>query len=151
MGAPCGFSKERHRSVVCIVGLRRSGRFGGLKHLLHAIPTSRIAVFILIVAAGAWYGLGGNALAAQSLPGTPRFSVVVLPFANLSGDPSQGSLADAISSKLTSALARLRGSRVIEHSTAAADKDKGVNAKAIREEPGVRFVLKGSVQTTGDI
>jgi TolB-like protein len=132
-----------------IVGDRRLGRFGGLKHLFHAIPTSRIVRFIFIVAAGAWYGLGVNAAAAQSLPGTPRFSVVVLPFANLSGDPMQGSLADAISSKLTSALARLRGSRVVEHSTAAAYKDQAVNAKAIREEPGVRLALKGSMQTTG--
>jgi adenylate cyclase len=133
-----------------IVGDRRLGRFGGLKHLFRAIPTSWIAAFIIIVAAGAWAGLKGNAVASQSLPETSRFSVVVLPFANLSGDPTRESLADAISSKLTSTLMRLRGSLVIAQSRAAAYKDKSVDAKAIRERLGVRYVLKGSVQTTGD-
>ena len=145
-----GFPRSASIASVCIVGLRQSGRFGRLKRLARTVQTSWIAVFILVIAAGAGCSLGGNAVAAQSLPGTPRFSIVVLPFANLSGDPSQESLADAISSNLTSALARLRDSRVIALSAAAADKDKPVDAKAIRAEPRVRYLLKGSVQATGD-
>jgi TolB-like protein/Tfp pilus assembly protein PilF len=62
----------------------------------------------------------------------------------------QQPIADAISRKLTSALARLRGSLVIEHSTAAAYKDKPVDAKAISEELRVRYLLKGSVQPIGN-
>jgi TolB-like protein/Tfp pilus assembly protein PilF len=145
-----GFGMRALITAGLVIGDCRSDRFGGLKNLLHAIPTSRIARFIFIVAAGAWYGLGGNGVAAQSLPGTPRFSILVLPFANLSGDPTQEPIADAISSKLSSALARLRGSLVIEQSTAAAYKGKPVDAKAIREELRGRYVLKGSVQTHDD-
>jgi TolB-like protein/Tfp pilus assembly protein PilF len=145
-----GFRSSASIATVCLVGDCQLGRFGGLKHLLRAIETSWIAAFFFIVAAGPWCGSGGNAVAAQSLLGTPRFSIVVLPFANLSGDPTQEPLADASSSKLTSALARLRGSLVIEQSTAGAYKDKPVDAKAIRDELRVRYVLKGSVQTTGD-
>jgi TolB-like protein len=137
-------------ATVCIVGNRQLGPFGRLKPLLRAIRTSWIAAFVFIVPAGAWDGLGGNAAASQSLLGTPRFSVVVLPFANLSGDPMQEPIADAISNKLTSALTRLRGSLVVEPSTAAAYKDRPVDAKAIREELRVRYVLKGSVQTAND-
>src|SRR5262245_47249591 len=35
-----------------------------------------------------------------------RYSIVVLPFANLSGDPSQDYLADAISENLTTGMSR---------------------------------------------
>jgi hypothetical protein len=104
-----GFRSSASIATVCLVGDRQLGRFRGLKHLLRAIQTSWIAAFVFIGAAGTWYGLGDNAVAAQSALGTARFSVVVLPFGNLSGDPTQDPIADAISSKLTSALARLRG------------------------------------------
>jgi TolB-like protein len=145
-----GFRSSASITTVCIVGDRQLGRFDGLKHLLRAIQTLWIAAFIFVMAGGTWYGPGGNAVAAQPLPGTPRFSIVVLPFANLSGDPTQESVAETISSKLTSALAGLRGSLVIALSAAAAYKDKLDDPKAIRDEPRVRYLLKGSVQTTGD-
>jgi hypothetical protein len=112
-----GLGSSPSITTVCIVGDRQLGRFGGLKRLSRAIQTSWIAAVIFIVAAEAWYGLGGNAVAAQSLYGTPRFSIVVLPFANLSGDPTQEPIADAISSKLER-LARQECQRH-EHATAA--------------------------------
>jgi TolB-like protein len=145
-----GLGSSPSITTVCIVGDRQLGRFVGLKRLSRAVQTSWIAAVIFIVAAEAWYGLGGNAVAAQSLYGTPRFSIVVLPFANHFGDPTQEPIADAISSKLTSALTRLRGSLVIEHSTSTAYKDKLVGRKAIGEGLRGRYVLKGSVQTAGD-
>jgi tetratricopeptide (TPR) repeat protein len=49
---------------------------------------------------------------------------MALPFANLSGDPGQDYLADALTDQLTTALARLRGSVVIAHSTALTYKGK---------------------------
>src|SRR5262249_8582383 len=47
-----------------------------------------------------------------------RFSIVVLPFANLSGDASQDYLADVIGDELTTGFSRFRESFVISHSTA---------------------------------
>jgi TolB-like protein/Tfp pilus assembly protein PilF len=141
---------RRANTTVCIVGDRQLGRSGRLKHSLRVMQSSCIAAFIFIVAAGAWHGLGGNAATAQSIQQTPRIAIVVLPFANLSGDPTQEPIADAIGSKLTSALTRLRGSVVIERSAAAAYKDKPVDAKAIGEQLRVRYVFKGSVRTAGN-
>ena len=83
-------------------------------------------------------------------PSAARLSIVVLPFANLSGDPAQDYLADALTDELTTAIARLRDSFVIAHSTALTYKGKPVDAKAIGKELGVRYVLEGSVQPTGN-
>jgi adenylate cyclase len=79
-----------------------------------------------------------------------RLSIVVLPFENLSGDVKQDYLADALTDELTTALARIPGSFVIARNTAFTYKGKPVDAKAIGKELGVRYVLEGSVQPTGN-
>ena len=79
-----------------------------------------------------------------------RLSLVVLPFANLSGDPAQDYLADALTDELTTALARIPDSFVIARNTAFTYKGKPVDAKAIGKDLGVRYVLEGSVQPSGD-
>ncbi len=80
----------------------------------------------------------------------PRLSIVVLPFANLTGDPAQDYLADALTDELTTALARIRDSFVIARNTAFTFKGKSVDAKAIGKDLGVRYVLEGSVQPSGN-
>jgi adenylate cyclase len=75
-----------------------------------------------------------------------HLSVVVLPFKNLSGDPSQDYFADGITDNLTTDLSRIRNSFVIASTTAFTYKGKTVDAKAIGKELGVRYVLEGSVQ-----
>jgi adenylate cyclase len=79
-----------------------------------------------------------------------RLSIVVLPFANRSGDPAQDYLADVITDELTTALSRIRRSFVIARSTAFTYKGKAVDVKQIGEDLGVRYVLEGSEQQVGD-
>ncbi len=76
--------------------------------------------------------------------------MVVLPFANLSGDPGQDYLVDALTDELTTGLARLPGTFVIARNTATTFKGKPVDVKAIGKDLGVRYVLEGSVQPSGD-
>ena len=71
---------------------------------------------------------------------------MVLPFANLSGDPSQDYFADGITENLTTELSRIGGSFVIARNTAFTYKGKSIDAKEIGKELGVRYVLEGSVQ-----
>lgn len=78
----------------------------------------------------------------------PRLSIVVLPFADLTGDSGQHSLADAITEGLTAYLSRIRDSFVIAHSTASTYQARGLDAKRIGRELGVRYVLEGSEQHT---
>src|SRR5215468_10996312 len=73
-----------------------------------------------------------------------RYSIVVLPFANLSGDPSQDYLADAISENLTTGMSRYFP--VIARNTDFTYKGKNIDAKEIGKDLGVRYVLEGSVQ-----
>ena len=74
---------------------------------------------------------------------------MVLPFANLSGDPSQDYFADGITENLTTELSRIKDSFVIARNTAFTYKGKSIDAKEIGKELGVRYVLEGSVQRDG--
>jgi TolB-like protein/cytochrome c-type biogenesis protein CcmH/NrfG len=78
----------------------------------------------------------------------PRFSLVVLPFANLSGDAAQSYLADVITEGLTTYLSRIRDAFVIARSTASTYKRKAFDVRQIGRELGVRYVLEGSEQHT---
>jgi adenylate cyclase len=79
-----------------------------------------------------------------------RLSIVVLPFVNLGGDPTHDYLADAITDELTTSLSRIVGSFVIARSTAFTYKGKPIDAKQIGKELGVRYVLEGSAQPSGN-
>ena len=114
-----------------------------------------IAALLILLAGGAWYLSGANRSAPVASNAPPplaaaRLSIVVLPFANLSGDPAQDYLADALTDELTTALARIRDSFVIARNTAFTYKGKPVDAKAIGKDLGVRYVLEGSVLPSGN-
>jgi TolB-like protein len=79
----------------------------------------------------------------------PRLSIVVLPFANLGGDPEQDYFVDGVTESLTTDLSRIRGSFVIGRHTAFTYKGKSVDLKQIGRELNVRYVLEGSVQRSG--
>ncbi len=80
----------------------------------------------------------------------PRLSIVVLPFANLSGDPEQDYFVDGVTESLTTDLSRISGSFVIGRHTAFTFKGKAVDLKQIGRELNVRYVLEGSVQRSGN-
>ncbi len=80
----------------------------------------------------------------------PRLSIVVLPFANIGGDPEQEHFVDGVTESLTTDLSRLRGSFVIGRNTAFTYKGKAVDLKQIGRELNVRYVLEGSVQRGGN-
>jgi TolB-like protein/Flp pilus assembly protein TadD len=82
--------------------------------------------------------------------GAPRLSIVVLPFGNLGNDPEQQYFADAVTEDLTTDLSRLAGMLVISRSTAFTYQGKRVDIKQLGRELGVRYVLEGSVQRSGN-
>ena len=108
-----------------------------------------IAALLIVIAGSGWWVLNANrpeGVAAKVPAVAARLSIVVLPFANLSNDPSQDYFADAITENLTTDLSRIRDSFVIARNTAFTYKGKAVDAKEIGKELGVRYVLEGSVQ-----
>ena len=80
----------------------------------------------------------------------PRLSIVVLPFANIGGEPEQEHFVDGVTESLTTDLSRIRGAVVIARNTAFTYKDKALDAKTIGRELNVRYVLEGSVQRSGN-
>ncbi len=80
----------------------------------------------------------------------PRLSLVVLPFANLGGDPEQEHFVDGVTESLTTDLSRIRSAVVIARNTAFAYKDKPLDVKTVGRELNVRYVLEGSVQRGGN-
>jgi TolB-like protein len=81
--------------------------------------------------------------------GPPRLSIVVLPFANIGGEPEQEYFADGVTESLTTDLSRMRGAFVISRSTAFTYRGKAGDVREIGRELNVRYVLVGSVQRSG--
>jgi TolB-like protein/class 3 adenylate cyclase/Flp pilus assembly protein TadD len=80
----------------------------------------------------------------------PRLSIVVLPFANLSGDPAQDYFVDGVTESLTTDLSRIDGSFVIGRHTAFTYKGKAFDLKQVGRELNFRYALEGSVQRSGN-
>src|ERR1700680_668474 len=106
-------------------------------------------VALVVITAGIWLTVRparGPEMSARM----PRLSIVVLPFANLSGDPAQDYLADVITEGLTAGLSRINGTFVIARSTAFTYKGKPVDVKQIGRDLGVRYLLEGGEQRSGN-
>jgi len=111
-------------------------------------------VVIAAISVGVWrtslapapQATGPNAV----IPAAPRLSMVVLPFVNLSSDPDQAYFADGFTDILTTDLSRIPGSFVIARNSAYTYKGKAVDAKQVGRELGVRYLLEGSVQRSGN-
>ena len=98
-------------------------------------------------------GLAGWHLRPSGYDGTraaPRLSIVVLPFTNLSNDPPQQYFADALTEDLTVEMSRIANMFVISSNTAFTYRSNPADTKQIGRELGVRYVLKGSVERSGD-
>ena len=120
------------------------------------VPLAAGIVALIAIAGSAWYFLGANrpATVTSNAPAAradaAHLSIVVLPFRNLSGDPSQDYFPDGITENLTTYLSRIRNSFVIVRNTAFTFMGKNIDTKEISKNLGVRYVLEGSVQREHD-
>ena len=85
---------------------------------------------------------------AFPLPDKP--SIAVLPFDNLSGDAGQGHVADGLTEDIITALSQVSSLFVIARNSTFVYKGKPVKVQRVAEDLGVRYVLEGSVQKSGD-
>ena len=112
---------------------------------------------LLKTVSGRGYRLLGNWIIQQANDeaelvenGFPRLSIVVLPFANIGGEPEQEHFVDGVTESLTTDLSRIRGAYVVARNTAFAYQGKPLDVKTIGRELNVRYVLEGSVQRGGN-
>jgi adenylate cyclase len=126
-----------------------------LKHVKGAIVAVASLGALLSGLLGYWTVYQAVKSGAPSLTGSapaqaPPLSVIVLPFANHTGDAQKAYIADALTTSITSDLSRIRDAFVVSPATAFAYKDKTASVQQIGKDVGVRFVLQGSVLASGE-
>ena len=82
------------------------------------------------------------------LPDKP--SIAVLPFENMTGDPKQEYFTDGFTEQIITSLSKISSLFVISRNSSFTYKGKPVKLKKVSKELGVRYVLEGSIQKSGD-
>jgi adenylate cyclase len=120
---------------------------------------AQIAAAMLIVIAGTFaisnIFFGPPAIESASLdkmayPLPDKPSIVVLPFDNISGDPKEEYFSDGLTEQIITTLSGYPRLFVIARQSAFSYKGKSVTIQKVAEDLGVRYVLKGGVQKSGD-
>jgi adenylate cyclase len=114
------------------------------------------AAVLLLLALGLWaswprpLGLLIDLAGVSGPPVNPPLpekpSIVVLPFANMSGDPQQEYFSDGITEELITDLAGIPELFVISRNSAFVYKGQPVNVRDVGRDLGVRYVLEGTVR-----
>ena len=81
---------------------------------------------------------------------TAALSLAVLPFANLSGDPSQEFLSDGMTTEINAALAKVPGLTVIARMSAFQFKGEKQDVRHVGHALGASHLIKGSVRRAGE-
>jgi adenylate cyclase len=117
----------------------RGGEGAELSALLDAVATTAAP------AASQPHG----ATAARPAPSS-QFSICVLPFVNMSGDPEQEYFSDGITEDIITDLSKVSALLVIARNTAFTFKGKVMDVKEVARALDVTHVLEGSVRKAGD-
>jgi adenylate cyclase len=115
------------------------------------------ATLLVLVAGGLVWNFYGRApkiepaskeKMAFPLPDKP--SIAVLPFVNVSGDPKEDYFSDGLTEQIITSLSKLPRLFVIARNSTFVYKGKPVKIQKVAEDLGVRYVLEGSFQKSGD-
>ena len=85
---------------------------------------------------------------AYPLPDKP--SIAVLPFENMTGDSKQEFFTDGFTEQIITSLSKISSLFVISRNSMFSYKGKPVKVQQVSKELGVRYVLEGSIQKSGD-
>jgi adenylate cyclase len=80
---------------------------------------------------------------------TPRFTICVLPFANMSGDPEQEYFSDGITEDVITDLSKVSALGIISRNSAFMYKGTHVDIPKVARDLNVSHVLEGSVRKAG--
>ncbi len=124
------------------------------------LAVATIVAILLLVATVAisWPRPVGLVLGLAGLLGPPENpplpelpSIVILPFANLTGDPAQEIFCDGLTEDLTIDLSHNPQLFVISRTSAFSYKGQPVRVGEVGRELGVRYVLEGTVRKSEDL
>ena len=121
-----------------------------------AYISGAIAVLVIIIGVTVWQlylrppPIEPASVEKMTLPLPDKPSIAVLPFDNLSGDPTQDYLSDGLTDEIIATLSRVPNIFVIARNSTFTYKGKPVKVQHVSEELGVRYVLEGSVKKAGN-
>jgi len=113
------------------------------------------ALVVLAVAVGIWqFYLSRPSVEPASIdkmayPLPDKPSIAVLPFDNMSGDPEQDYFSDGFTEDLITSISKIPDLLVISRQSTFTYKGKPVKVNQVAEDLGVRYVLEGSTQKSG--
>ena len=133
-----------------VIGEKRAEPSRGLRVALAAVIVLLLIVGGLLIWRTAYPPVQVASVEKMAFPLPDKPSIAVLPFDNLSGDPEQEYFSDGITESIITALSNVSNLFVIARNSTFTFKGKPVKVQQVAEELGVRFVLEGSVQRSGD-
>ena len=77
-------------------------------------------------------------------------SIAVLPFTNMSGDPTQEYFSDGITEDIITELSRFRSLFVIARNSSFVFKNMSIKVQDVASELGVAYIVEGSVRRADD-
>ena len=135
---------EKEKAKIIPFGQKKAIRAGGI---------ALVAVIIVAVIWNFYFRPPPVEVASvekMAFPLPEKPSIAVLPFNNLSDDPAQDYIAFGITENIISALSNISDMFVIASDSTSTYKGKPVKIQRISEELGVRYVLEGSAQKSGN-
>ena len=145
---------KKPRLIVTVPG--EGYRFDGLAKVLASVPASGAQVAEIHPdepvrrSDRAKVGDKSTIAARRYETGSPRLSIVVLPFANIGGGPSQEHFVDGVTESLTTDLSRIRGAVVIARNTAFTYKGKAARREDDRPRAERPLYARGQRSARGN-
>jgi TolB-like protein len=125
-------------------------------------PELTIITILLVIAGSVLWALNRRGEHATSLstttastsgtaaPAAARTAVAVMPFVNLTGDPSKEYLGDGMAEELIDKLTEVQGLMIPARTSSFAYKGRNADIRQIARDLGVGTVLEGSVRAAGE-
>jgi adenylate cyclase len=125
---------------------------------LSRLPIALVALLVAGVAAiGIWQFGAKRAVPPSTAHATdPVFAmptglpIAVLPFTNMSGDSKEDYFSDGLTEDIITELARFKNLYVLARNTTFQYKGKAVSIPEVGKTLGVKYIIEGSVQKSGD-
>jgi adenylate cyclase len=122
------------------------------------IVTGAVAGLVVAIGVGIWHlylrekpaPVEKASVEKMAYPLPEKPSIAVLPFVNMSGDPQQDVFSNGLTEDLITALSKVPNLFVIARNSTFTYKGKAVKVQQVAEDLGVRYVLEGSIQKSGE-
>jgi TolB-like protein/Tfp pilus assembly protein PilF len=118
---------------------------GSRKTNLAVLTASTIAVLLVL-----FTGFGAWRWWTPSAPSSEKASIAVLPFENIGNDPKWERFADGVTEDIVTDLSHSKDLFVVARNSTQVYKDKPADVRRVGHDLGVRYVLEGSIQPSGD-